>query len=182
SPFSFMCAPICLSGSVTRRIGRLRSEASPVSVAVNLWPPRMPSMSRAVVPELPQLRRVLGAVSRAPDTVTFVSLIVETSAPSWRSTRAVLFTSPPVSNPASSLFPFANAANMRTRCEMLLSPGGRTTPLSKTAPPRSGAREPVGEHSRVARLERALHGAERLLERAQCRQDFVAIHQQDFRP
>src|SRR5438034_8707347 len=58
------------SGSVTRRIGRRRSDASPVRVAANGWPARMPSMSRAVVPELPQLRRDAGCEMREAWTVT----------------------------------------------------------------------------------------------------------------
>src|SRR5687767_4327841 len=67
--------------------------------------------------------------------------------------------------PDSSLVPFANAASMRTRCEMLLSPGGRTTPPTRrtlliraadTSPPRGGAREPGREGGGVTHLERAL--------------------------
>ena len=49
-------APIAESGSVTRRIGRERSDASPVSVAVSGRPARSPIISRAVVPLFPQSR------------------------------------------------------------------------------------------------------------------------------
>src|SRR6266545_3081614 len=149
----------------------------------------MPSMSRAVVPELPQFNRDAGTDNREPRTATRVSLIDEMSAPSWRSTRALLFTSSAVSRPDNSLLPCASAASMSTRCEMLLSPGGRTTPPTRRTllaanPPAPGRRpgQPRRECGGIAHLERALHGAQRFLQGAQRRQDLVAIHEQDFRP
>ena len=42
------------SGSVTRFMGRLRIEASPVRNVQNGWPASTPSRRRAIVPELPQ--------------------------------------------------------------------------------------------------------------------------------
>jgi len=54
----------------------------------------MPSMSRAVVPEFPQLRRDAGREMREARTVTVEpSRMDEMSAPSCRRTRAVLLTS-----------------------------------------------------------------------------------------
>ena len=47
-------APIRASGSITRPIGRRRSDSSPVSTVTNGWPASTPVRSRAVVPELPQ--------------------------------------------------------------------------------------------------------------------------------
>ena len=47
-------APICASGPITRRIGRLDSDSSPNSVVWNRWPASSPHMRRIVVPELPQ--------------------------------------------------------------------------------------------------------------------------------
>src|SRR6266511_2479579 len=149
----------------------------------------MPSINRAVVPELPQLRRELGVRSRELEILTPDSEILEIVAPSWRNTRALLFTSAPVSSPDSSLVPRASAASMSTRWEMLLSPGGRTTPPTRRTllvanPPAPARRpgEPRRECGGIAHLERALHGAQRFLQGAQRRQDLVAIHEQDFRP
>ena len=44
-----------------RRIGRRRSEASPVMTLVNRWPARAPDSSLRVVPELPASRGPVGA-------------------------------------------------------------------------------------------------------------------------
>src|SRR6266480_2763203 len=149
----------------------------------------MPSINRAVVPELPQYNRERGAVSGERETLTAVpTRIGEISAPSWRNTRALLFTSSLVSRPDSSLVPRASAASMSTRWEMLLSPGGRTTPptrrtlLAANPPPPRRPGQPRRECGGIAHLERALHGAQRFLQGAQRRQDLVAIHEQDFRP
>ena len=48
-----VCAPKRSIGSRTRRIGRLRSEASPVKVAVIGVVATAPNMRRTPVPELP---------------------------------------------------------------------------------------------------------------------------------
>ena len=48
------CAPISSNGSSTRRIGRLRSDASPSKVASIPWPPTTPIISREPVPALPK--------------------------------------------------------------------------------------------------------------------------------
>jgi len=100
-------------------------------------------MSRAVVPELPQCKRDAGSEMRAACTETTPSRTGEMSAPSWRSTRAVDFTSAPVRSPVNSLVPRASAASITARCEMLLSPGGRTTPRTFTRRP-AGATAPRG--------------------------------------
>ena len=55
-------APIRASGSITRSIGRRRSDSSPVSTVANGWPARTPTRSRAVVPELPQSTTSPGSV------------------------------------------------------------------------------------------------------------------------
>ena len=53
-----------VSGSMTRFIGRRRSEASPVMVGVKGWAARTPASSRVVVPEFCASRAVSGAASR----------------------------------------------------------------------------------------------------------------------
>ena len=59
-------APMRDSGSMTRCIGRPRSEASPVMKLVKGWLARMPESRRAAVPELP--RSSTSAGSRPPPT------------------------------------------------------------------------------------------------------------------
>ena len=73
------CAPIRSSGSSTRRIGRLRSEASPSNVAVIGQPATAPSISRQPVPELPKSRRAAG--SAKPPTPTPCTLPFALAAP-----------------------------------------------------------------------------------------------------
>src|SRR5205814_8978586 len=158
-------------GPVNRRIGRCRNDASPVKVAGNFWPAKTPRTIRAVVPEFPQFKREPGARSREPEILTPDSWIREMSAPNWRRTLALLFTSSPVSKPAISLVPRASAASMSTRCEMLLSPGGRTTPAMRCgleatpapadpSPPGRCPGQPRRQGACVADLERPLDGAE----------------------
>ena len=53
-PASSTCAPINASGSRMRRIGRLRSEASPSKVAVTAWPPTYAHHQTEPVPALPK--------------------------------------------------------------------------------------------------------------------------------
>ncbi len=65
-PWPSIRAPIARSGSVTRPIGRRRSEASPSSTADSGRPARSPATRRAVVPELPQSRVPAGVVSASP--------------------------------------------------------------------------------------------------------------------
>ena len=62
-------APICSSGTITRRIGRRRSDSSPVSVLSKFWPASTPASILIVVPEFPasSLRRErLSPVSPTP--------------------------------------------------------------------------------------------------------------------
>ena len=59
-------APMRVSGSITRCIGRRRSEASPVMTLVKGWLARMPASRRAEVPELPSSSTSAG--SRPPPT------------------------------------------------------------------------------------------------------------------
>jgi hypothetical protein len=49
-----MCAPMRVSGSTTRFIGRPESEMSPVSVLSNACPASRPAIRRMEVPEFPR--------------------------------------------------------------------------------------------------------------------------------
>ena len=69
-PTASVRAPIRSSGSSTRRIGRLRSEASPSNVAVIGQPATAPSASRQPVPELPKSSAAAGSAKPpTPDAV-----------------------------------------------------------------------------------------------------------------
>src|SRR5437763_16590902 len=59
-------APIAVSGVITRAIGRLESDSSPMSSLVNSCPARIPLSIRIVEPELPQSSGDLGADKRGP--------------------------------------------------------------------------------------------------------------------
>lgn len=62
-PFPFtlvMSAPIWLSGSMIRFMGRFWMEASPVRVTEKSCAERMPEIRRVVVPLLPQSRTCSG--------------------------------------------------------------------------------------------------------------------------
>ena len=61
-----MRAPIAVSGSITRRIGRRRSDSSPVTVVRNGRPARSPASRRIVVPELPASSGTDGAPQAVP--------------------------------------------------------------------------------------------------------------------
>ena len=87
-----MRAPIRSSGSITRRIGRRDSDASPISVAVNGWPARTPASRRIVVPELPASSGPAGERScpkPRPSRVTVPSARSSTSTPSPRRQASV---------------------------------------------------------------------------------------------
>ena len=123
-------APMRSNGSVTRRIGRRRSDASPVSVARNRCAASNPSSRRAAVPALPQSRRASGA-RRRPEpwiSTTEPGRRGEMAAPSARRHRAVDLASSEVKAPPTWLLPLAIAASMSSRWVMLLSPGTRTVP------------------------------------------------------
>ena len=59
-------APILLSGSIIRAMGRRESDSSPSSSLVNSWPARMPVSIRMVEPEFPQSSTSVGAFSIGP--------------------------------------------------------------------------------------------------------------------
>ena len=77
-------APMRDSGSITRCIGRLRSEASPVMKLVKGWLARMPESRRAAVPELPRSSTSAGlaaaADAEAADPPQALALVVDLGA------------------------------------------------------------------------------------------------------
>ncbi len=155
-----MRAPIKASGSVTRRIGRFDSEASPTRVLSNACPASNPASSRMPVPALPQSsgRAVPRKPCRpTPRTTRSPAEGVSMRTPNCDNTAAVARVSSPSRKPLIRESPSAMAASISARCETDLSPGTRTLPCSgwpgwllqssdglKAAPPgRSPARAPT---------------------------------------
>jgi len=129
-------APKRDSGSVTRAMGRLRKEASPVSTLVNGCVASSPMSSRAPVPELPMSRTSSGSTrppTPRPCRCQRPSAARVTSAPSRRMAAAVRSTSSPSSRPSTTVSPTASAPNMSARWEMDLSPGTRASPAKPPA-------------------------------------------------
>ena len=126
-------APISASGAVMRRIGRLRSDASPVSTDANGRDASRPIINREVVPLLPQSSGCDGArhasIPRPRTTISPASSGgAGTSQPSARSTDAVLRQSSPGRRPERRLSPSAAAASISARWVIDLSPGTVTSP------------------------------------------------------
>ena len=124
-------APIRLSGSITRFIGRPDRLASPVKVAVIPWLATSPIKSRVEVPELPMSSAVLGSSrlpTPAPWTVQMPSSPRAICAPKARIAAAVASTSSPSSRPVMRLSPTARPANISERWLIDLSPGTRIVP------------------------------------------------------
>ena len=130
------CAPISLSGSRMRRIGRLRSEASPSKVAVIRGRRRRPSSAAR------RCRRCRNRASRAAAEARRArgreSAIgrAQTARSPRRAPRTLCrcpSTSSPSSSPSTFVSPQASSPNRKARCEIDLSPGGRTRPLSGRA-------------------------------------------------
>ena len=126
-------APMEANGWPTRRIGRRRREASPSNTKCRpARPASKPSISRIVVPELPQSRMCCGSwrPSRpTPSTVTiFPASIGVIPTPMALRQAAVLIGSSAGKSPSIVVVPSAMAPNKRERCEIDLSPGTLTRP------------------------------------------------------
>ena len=132
SACSITWTPISASGSRMRRIGRLRSEASPSKHARIGWPPTTPSIRREPVPALPKSSVVCGAMSVPMPTpcTTQVSPSQVIVAPRARAASAVRMTSSPSSRPVTRVVPTVSRPKIIARCEIDLSPGGRSRPRS----------------------------------------------------
>ena len=129
-----MRAPIFASGTVTRRIGRLLSEASPTKTLSNRCAANSPASRRMPVPALPQSSGPSAA--RKPSTPTPCTMRCEADGvsmrtPSCAKIAAVARVSSPSKNPSIVEVPSANAANITERCETDLSPGMARVPRSE---------------------------------------------------
>src|SRR5205823_354893 len=94
----------------------------------------MPLNMRMVEPEFPQSRGALDACSLAPfPWITTEPLLRSHSTPSARKHPRVLAQSAPVEKLSSLVVPSAIAPSMAYRCEIDLSPGKRTDPLTLVA-------------------------------------------------
>ena len=121
-----IAAPICVNGVITRSIGRLHSESSPVNTLSKGWPPSSPARSRMAVPELPTSRSLCGACNpRSPTPCMEISVALGC----WISTPSVVIAamvarqSSPARNPLTSVRPLAMLPSSNARCETDLSPG-----------------------------------------------------------
>ena len=125
--------PIRLRGSITRRIGRERKEASPVRKLVKPWPESRPINSRAPVPALPISSTPSGS-ARPPTPTPHARQLPgprrSSSTPMARRAPAVASTSSPSSSPSMRLSPTAMAASIKERWEIDLSPGRNAAPES----------------------------------------------------
>src|SRR5271166_4359181 len=123
-------APVRLSGSMMRFIGRRDSDSSPIISMVKGWPATMPASMRMVDPELPQLSGPAGSHSRgpSPSMVTVPRASCSTVQPRPRTQPRVLAQSAPGAKFSKRERPLASAASIAYRCEIDLSPGTRKLP------------------------------------------------------
>src|SRR5437016_2632253 len=103
-----MLAPIFVSGSITRRMGRRERELSPIISLANGWPATMPDNIRIVDPEFPQSSVSDGAFNMpARPAIEISPLFLVMSAPSERRQLSVLAQSAPVEKLRSRVVPSA---------------------------------------------------------------------------
>ena len=129
-------APIRVSGSATRSIGRERSDSSPVSSKRPCWPATIPVSSRRSVPALPQSTGTSGGRSPrtpTPWTTSSSSEMSSISTASARTARTVDSVSPERPNPRTRVSPSQSAPTRSARCEIDLSPGTAMCPASAPA-------------------------------------------------
>ena len=124
-------APIRDKGSITRAIGRLDSDASPVKATVIAWLATSPISRRVEVPELPMSSADSGCSkppTPTPWTIHAPLSSREMSAPIALIAAAVASTSSPSSKPVIRLSPTASAESISARWLIDLSPGTVTVP------------------------------------------------------
>ena len=145
-----------------RRIGRLRSEASPSNVAVIAWPPTTPIISREPVPALPKSSVSRGASSEPrPGPATRPAPGAEPldrRAERRGRPRRCAARRRPRAGPRSRVSPRVSRPNRKARCEIDLSPGGRTRPRERGRRWRAAAgarrRGDMDGHAAIARARR----------------------------
>src|SRR5579864_3425287 len=139
------------SGSITRAMGRRRSEASPSSVAAMRLPASRPSNNRIVVPEFAQSSVPCGVENPLPGPPPIGGVTVKplpwppfwldwdgtgTGAirtPTARRHAMVARTSSPSGKPRSVLSPSAIDDSISARWAIDLSPGTRSSPATRVA-------------------------------------------------
>ena len=132
-------APIIVSGSMIRFIGREFKDSSPESFDSNFCPARMPDKRRVVVPLFPTSRIFKGADSPCnpfPWTVIVWSVSSILMPIDWKQ-RIVARQSAPFRKLWISVVPFAIDPNMMHRWEIDLSPGTETVPFNPWIPANS---------------------------------------------
>ena len=125
-----MSAPMRRSGSTTRRTGRRRSEASPVSTESPGSPASTPASSRSEVPELPQSMTSSGSTSASAGVTITSPPSSRTVAPSFATALRVAWTSSASRIPVTRVSPVASAPKRMERWETDLSPGTVMAPRS----------------------------------------------------
>ena len=125
-------APIRVNGSMIRFMGRLWMDSSPFNSVVNLWPARMPEISRVVVPLFPTSSIEEGAVRpwRPFPWIRISESRSSMSIPSFRKQSIVDRQSAPRRKLVTLVVPSASAPNIIERWEMLLSPGTVISPFN----------------------------------------------------
>ena len=122
------------SGSATRSIGRVESDASPTSRCSPAMLATTPIVRRMVVPELPHSSGDAEALRRSGSLVMArMPSSSETLAPRAATIARVDATSSPCERPRIVEVPFVNAASNKDRWEIDLSPGDRTSPSRRDA-------------------------------------------------
>ncbi len=131
---ALMAAPICVSGSMIRRMGRRLRDSSPIISLRNSYPATTPASMRIVDPLLPQSSATVGAVRLPPrPSISIFDRLRVTSAPRFSTQLRVLAQSAALEKLSRRVVPSAIAPSIAYRCEMDLSPGKRTLPRTLAA-------------------------------------------------
>ncbi len=129
-------APMRDSGSVTRAIGRRRSEASPVKKAVNGWVASDAQQQPRAGAGIAEIEHVLGlgeaadADARRPAS-TPSAVALDRRRPARASRRRCAARPRLRAARVISVRPTASAPRIRARCEIDLSPGTATAPAER---------------------------------------------------